>query len=212
MNSLSYLSLIGVSWTLYFVLHSALASMRMKRWATGAAPWLARYYRLLFNIFALLLLLPLGWLNLQWGGPSLWQWTGAGRWLSHLAFLIGVIGFFWSLRYYDGGEILGTRQWLHGRTADVHGDFRLSPLHRFVRHPWYALLLLILWTRDMDAAGLLVTVLINAYLVVGSHLEERKLVMAFGEPYKHYRERVPGLIPRPWKYLSAAEATKIVGR
>ncbi|RKZ35650.1 MAG: hypothetical protein DRQ37_05960, partial [Gammaproteobacteria bacterium] len=68
MNSLSYLSLIGVSWTLYFVLHSAVASMGMKRWATGAAPWLARYYRLLFNIFALLLLLPLGWLSLQWGG------------------------------------------------------------------------------------------------------------------------------------------------
>jgi len=212
MDSVSYLSLIGVSWTLYFILHSALASVRVKRWATGAAPWMAHYYRLLFNISAVLLLLPLGWLSLHWSGPPLWQWTGIGRWLSHLAFLAGGIGFLWSLRYYDGGEFLGIRQWKQRQAADMHGDFCLSPLHRFVRHPWYALLLLILWTRDMDAAGLLVAVLISAYLVVGSHLEERKLVMMFGESYERYREKVPGLIPRPWKYLSAAEAATIVGR
>jgi protein-S-isoprenylcysteine O-methyltransferase Ste14 len=35
----------------------------------------------------------------------------------------------------------------------------------------------------------------TAYIVVGIFLEERDLVDIFGDDYRHYRERVPMLVP-----------------
>ena len=86
---------------------------------------------------------------------------------------------------------------------------RLSPLHRYVRHPWYSAALVWVWTRDMDPARLLSALLISAYLVFGSRLEEAKLIIEFGEAYRRYRARVPGLVPLPWKTISAREAARI---
>src|SRR3569623_329762 len=63
-----------------------------------------------------------------------------------------------SLRYYDMREYLGLRT--HGPAT-----LRISPLQRHVRHPWYALALLLIWTRDMDAAWLVSCVCTTLYLV-----------------------------------------------
>ena len=38
-------------------------------------------------------------------------------------------------------------------------------------------------------------IILSAYLVVGSILEERKLLAEIGEPYAEYRRRVPMLVP-----------------
>jgi hypothetical protein len=47
--------------------------------------------------------------------------------------------------------------------------------------------------------------------VVGSRLEERKLVERFGERYRTYRQRVPGLLPLPWRMLGREEARRLAG-
>ena len=85
------------------------------------------------------------------------------------------------------------------------------PLHRHVRHPWYALSLVLLWTRDMSTALLVSALAITAYFVVGSWLEERKLLARFGPAYGQYMARVPGLVPRPWRRLSREEARQLEG-
>jgi steroid 5-alpha reductase family enzyme len=88
--------------------------------------------------------------------------------------------------------------------------FHLSPLHRWVRHPWYFLGLVIVWTRDMSAAMFVSALFITAYFAIGSRLEERKLLVYHGERYRRYRERVAGLVPLPWKMLSRAEAGELL--
>jgi len=111
----------------------------------------------------------------------------------------------WTLKYYDGTDFSGLKQLRDGIT-DVQDQehFVVSPLHRFVRHPWYFLILIILWTRPMDQATLIGTVLITLYLMIGSRLEESKLLIYHGEQYQCYRSQVPGLFPLPWKYLKKA--------
>jgi cobalt-zinc-cadmium efflux system protein len=54
-----------------------------------------------------------------------------------LAFAAG-LGFLWTLRYYDMQAFLGVRQWQQGsqNVADQE-PFPLSPVPRYVRHPWY---------------------------------------------------------------------------
>lgn len=64
----------------------------------------------------------------------------------------------------------------------------------------------------MNESLLVSALAITAYLVVGSMLEERKLIANFGNAYQQYREAVPALIPLPWKYLSVEAAVALMKR
>ena len=207
----SRLWLLIAAWVGYFVLHSLLASLLVKRWLAGRWPQIFPAYRLLFNLQSLLLLaLPL-YFTYSWRGPWLWRWEGTGWWLVNGMALVAVLLFLWSLKYYDSGEFFGSKQWRERRhrVEDLEG-FHLSPLHRFVRHPWYALGLVLIWTRDMNAAVLLTALCISLYFVVGSRLEERKLIEYHGDRYRRYRALVPGLLPSPWRYLDSQQAEALL--
>jgi protein-S-isoprenylcysteine O-methyltransferase Ste14 len=54
-------------------------------------------------------------------------------------------------------------------------------------------------------------ILMTFYFVIGSRLEERKLLRYHGEIYHRYRERVPGLVPLPWKYLRDTDVKALAG-
>lgn len=196
------LILLALSWLVYFVIHSVLASISCKGWVAAKWPSAMPAYRLSFNILAIVLLAVPLWLTFTWHGPWFWQWRGVGLWLSLGLTVLSLVGFLWSLKYYDGSEFLGTRQ-LSARISSVDDQeqFHLSPLHRWVRHPWYFFALLLIWTRDMNAAMLISAVMMTLYFVIGSRLEENKLLRYHGERYRRYRDLVPGLIPLPWKYL-----------
>ncbi len=202
------LLLLSLFWLAYFSLHSALASLRVKNWFASRFPQRMPYYRLGFNVLALLTLLPLPWL---FDSPTLWAWRGIGAWLSNGVALATVVGFVATLDAYDGRAFIGLRQ-REARTRRVEYPerFRLSPLHRYVRHPWYFLSLALIWTRDMNAAMLLSCVMMTIYFIVGSRLEEGKLVAVYGDSYRRYMKRVSGLLPLPWKSISAREAAELV--
>jgi len=89
---------------------------------------------------------------------------------------------------------------------------RLSPLHRYVRHPWYSRGLVSLWTRNMDEARLGSRLCITLYLWLGSLREERKLLAFHGEAYAAYRRRVAGLLPWPGRILGREEARDLEAR
>jgi len=202
--------LIG-AWLGYFLIHSVLASLTMKRWVAGRWPRLMSAYRIGFNLSALLLLIPPLWLTYGWSGPMLWQWSGIGWWFANGLALIALGLFYWSLSYYDSGEFIGLKQLRdHQQRVEDQEQLHISPLHRFVRHPWYSLGLVLIWTRDMNQGFLVTAVLMTLYFIVGSWLEERKLIEYHGHAYRRYRSLVPGLIPQPWRYLTRQQAEEIL--
>ncbi|WP_041673745.1 methyltransferase family protein [Sulfuricella denitrificans] len=205
------MALLAFFWLGYFVLHSALASLQVKSWVALHYPERMPLYRLSYNILAAIMLLPILWLMVRNPGPALWAWQSMGAWLANGLTLAALFGFVKSLNYYDTQEFLGLRQW-KSRTQRVEDQegFHLSPLHRYVRHPWYSFGLVLIWTRDMNAAMLLSGMMMTAYFIIGSRLEEKKLVVYHGDAYRCYMERVPGLIPLPWKSLTAKEAAALV--
>ena len=148
------LLLVG-AWLCYFAIHSLLASLGLKRLVARRWPALMPAYRLLFNLQAILLLIPPLYLTYQWDGPFLWRWIGAGWWLANGLALLGLGLFFWSLRYYDSGEFLGLKQWRERqRRVEDQERFHISPLHRFVRHPWYSLGLVLFGVAALPAGWL----------------------------------------------------------
>ncbi len=188
-------------WAVYFALHSLLASFRVK--AMVHAHWPEFPYRLAYNILAGALLLPGAWL--LWGRtwPVLWEFDGGWRYAAWLLQGLAVTGFLWSLRYYDMGAFLGLK-------PESEGYFKISPFHRFVRHPWYCFALVLIWSSDMNSGRLATSIMATLYLFFGSRHEESMLVERFGAGYAEYRKKVPGLIPLPWKYLSRREAATLV--
>jgi len=207
------LMLLSLAWIAYAALHSSLASLGLKRAAAAHLPRLVPAYRLVYNLVAGLALLPILWGLVHRPGPWLWRWKGPGAWVMNGLALVAIgVLVAWPVGY-DLGEFLGWRQLRtrRGMAEDLE-PLRISALHRHVRHPWYSLSLVILWTRDMNAARLVSAGWITAYFIVGSWLEERKLLVRFGAAYREYMDRVPGLLPRPWKILSREEARRLEKR
>jgi protein-S-isoprenylcysteine O-methyltransferase Ste14 len=197
---------LALAWFVYALLHSLLASLAVKAAVTRRWPGFAPWYRLSYNVFAGVAALPLAWLLYTVPGDSLWAWRDAWAWLANGLAVAAVACLFISSRGYDMDEFLGLRQLRGGGGEPVDcGSFRISPVHRFVRHPWYSFSLVIVWSRDMNQAMLVSAIAITAYFVIGSRYEERKLIALYGKTYRRYRQRVPALVPLPWKYLGRDE-------
>lgn len=201
------LLVLSVAWLGYGLVHSLLAARGVKRWVATRWPSLMPAYRFLYNFVALVTLAPFALWLLRDPGPFLWHWVGFWRWVADGLGLAALGALLLPGSPYDTALFLGWRSWRERRMDAGDGEpFRIGFLHRFVRHPWYALSLVLLWTRDMTALRLVSALWITAYFVIGSHLEERKLVEVHGDRYRRYRARVAGLLPLPWKTLSRAEA------
>jgi protein-S-isoprenylcysteine O-methyltransferase Ste14 len=203
------LGLFG-GWLAYAALHSLLAAHAVKACISRRWPAAMRYYRLAYNVIATLFLLPLLWATYALPGEPLWRWSGSGAWLANALAVAALAGIWRASRAYDMAEFLGLQAWRAQVGED--GALRLSALHRYVRHPWYSLGLLLIWTRDMNAPFLVSALAVTLYLIVGARLEEKKLLARFGDVYRDYMQRVPGLIPLPGKRLSAAEAEALMRR
>lgn len=204
------LMMLALAWLLYYIVHSILASLAVKGWVARRWPEWMPWYRLFFNFMASVLILWPLYLTFSTPGEPLWAWTGIWFYIANAVALLAVFGFLYSLKFYDSGEFIGLRQ-LRDREQRVEDQesFHLSPLHYFVRHPWYFLGLLIIWTRDMPPVMLLTAILATVYFIVGSWLEERKLIAYYGDAYRQYQSRVPALIPLPWHRLDAKSSQQL---
>lgn len=201
---------LSLGFIAYFVTHSLLASLWLKQKIQRHWPQVMPAYRLGFNFLSIVLLIPLIWMMQKDPGALLWQWTGLMAGLMNGLTITAILGFIWSLQSYDNSVFLGITQW-RNRHTDSHDpeSLRISTLHRFVRHPWYFFFLVIMWTQDIHSTQLLVYSLITLYLVIGSWMEERKLIAHYGTVYQDYTRQVPGLIPLPWRWLNKEEANRL---
>ena len=119
-------------------------------------------------------------------------------WFSRAVFGLAVVGFIQglqALRGFDGFGLRPIRDRRRGRTRLV-APLTVSGPYRWVRHPLYSCVLLMLWScPDVAADRLLFNLLWTAWIVIGTVLEERDLVVEFGDDYRVYQAAVPMLIP-----------------
>ena len=181
---------------IYGGVHSWLASLGIKevlqRLFGKAAE---RGYRLLYNLIAIVTLLPVLVLPVALVDESLYHislpWMGlsvAGQIVAVLVLLAGVI---------QTGPLtfLGLCQ-LVGCEGETPPRLVVTGLYRWARHPLYSAGLVFIWLMPVMTWNLLALNLgITAYILVGAMFEERKLVAEFGQVYQEYRQRTPMLVP-----------------
>jgi len=180
----------------YGLIHSWLASLTVKEWVRRRLGQTARrFYRLVYNLFAVVSLLPVLALPALLPDERLYTiplpWSAGLLGLQSAALLVLLAGLIqtglWSF--------LGLRQVLSGPEAD--SQLVVKGMYRWVRHPLYSAALAFIWaiplmTRNLLALNLGLTV----YLIAGAWLEERKLLHKFGKAYARYRESTPMFIPK----------------
>ena len=124
--------------------------------------------------------------------------TGLPLFVSRALSALAIAVFIWSALALKGFDPLGLgpiRAHLRGR-PDRPPRFVVRGPYRWVRHPLYSCVIVLLWSSpELTADRLLLNVLWTAWICVGALLEERDLVAEFGETYLDYRRKVPMLVP-----------------
>ena len=190
--------LLAVFWTLWCALHSFMISQAVVSSLKERLRDRYRYYRILFNLVSVATLIPVLIYSHSLKGIPLFNWSGIWRPVQFALAMSAMALFYSGGRHYDLWQFLGVRQVVEHETRKsltVKGGLDTSGILGIVRHPWYTAAILIIWARPLDLAALVANTVLTAYLVVGTVLEERKLVAEFGREYEIYQELVPMFLP-----------------
>jgi protein-S-isoprenylcysteine O-methyltransferase Ste14 len=188
-------------WTsLWCVLHSVLITHTVRDAVRRLFPRWHAFGHLAYVVFsaATLAVLVAWWATLP--AVTLWDWPGWWSWVRWLGVAEAGVLFWLGLRVYDGSAFLGltqARDHLAGRRPGAP-SFRATGILSVIRHPWYTgTLVLLVFCLPVTDVNLVWRLVFIVYVLVGTELEERKLLRDVGAPYAAYRRRVPRYLPLP---------------
>jgi protein-S-isoprenylcysteine O-methyltransferase Ste14 len=135
----------------------------------------------------------------QASGSVLFELQGPPRWLMRIIFFFALLGMAWggsALKCLDPFGRKPIRDFLKDRRPRP-SRFHVYGPYRWVRHPLYFFVLLLIWSvPDLTSDRLFHNFLWSAWIIIGAVLEERDLVAEFGKTYQTYQQTVPMIIPR----------------
>jgi len=182
--------------TVFAFQHSIMARTGFKRWWTQLVP--PSVERSTYVLFASLVLIAL---FVHWRPIPMVVWQVADPTLAKAVLGLSMVGWLLvlvSTLLINHFELFGLRQVFFNlvRKPLPQPEFRTPSLYKVVRHPLYLGFIIAFWaTPTMTVGHLMFAVVTTLYILVAIAFEERDLIEAFGDEYRHYRERVSMLIP-----------------
>ena len=185
---------IWFSGLIFAVLHSFLAARSTKDFVFRHHIS-EQYYRLFYSLFAMLTTAI--WLAFVHALPDqpLYHLTGIAMWLALMLQAIGVVILLLTFRSFDGMMFLG----LKPSTTSID-SFHISGVYRYMRHPMYTGVMLILFASPIQTMNSLhLCLAMSLYFIIGARLEEQRMRHMFPE-YADYQTRVGAFIPKLGKH------------
>jgi len=150
-------------------------------------------YRLLFNLMSTSFLAAIIWsysgidhsvlFSFEWQYLAGWVIVISGAALGYIAF-----------KSYNTAEFLGLTKESENQHLVVKG------MNKYVRHPLYTSTFIMLWGAlllESTQEFLGFAVILSVYVIIGTRLEESKLIDIFGQEYREYKKLVPMFFPWP---------------
>lgn len=194
--------LIFFAFGLFGLIHSFLASGKIKDKLIKEIGSLIAFYRIVYNLTALFFFCLMYEIlphpdNKIYDLPTPWDL------IILIPQFVSLAGIIWTLKYFSSLEFLGINQvirWVKGEykieDQDERLTLRIEGPYKFSRHPLYFFTILFLLFRPvMDIFYLTFFVCIVIYFYAGSYYEEKKLIRAFGLKYQEYKKSVPRIFP-----------------
>ena len=225
MRNAYYLFIEIMAFIIFALLHSFLASFKVKFFLTQRIGSMMAFYRLAYNIIFLWFFFYL-YESLPRPDVELFELKFPWDIIILIPQFLSLAGIIWTFRYFSLSEFAGFSQikrWkdgifiggvekeknvtktqsgglVDGRISkDVFDEkltLKIEGPYKVVRHPLYLFSIIFLILRPtMDLFYLVFLIFLIAYFYIGSFYEERKLVSAFGDQYRKYQESVPRLFP-----------------
>ena len=152
-----------------------------------------RFYRLSYNIYALISILPILYLMIVLADQPLYRVPAPYDYLMRVGQGASIFLLLVAVFQTDLLSFAGLRQLVEDEKT---GPLITRGLYHFVRHPLYTCSLLILWfSPNMSVNSFVVYLGLTVYVLIGIFFEERKLLREFGQDYAKYRSATPMLIP-----------------
>jgi methanethiol S-methyltransferase len=225
MRNVYFLIIEITAFILFAVLHSYLASFKLKSFLMHHLRSSMAFYRIAYNIFFLFLFFYL-YDILPRPDVELFELKFPWDIIILIPQFLSLAGIIWTFRYFSLFEFAGLSQikrWMEGNFVFDKGNkesdlgklsldlqetkysenvydenltLKIEGPYKVVRHPLYLFTIIFLILRPtMDLFYLVFLIFIIAYFYIGSFYEEKKLVSAFGEQYRKYQKSVPRLFP-----------------
>ncbi len=185
---------IVASVTIFGIQHSGISALRVKHWIIDR--WGNEDYSRIFNVTSFLALIPASF------SLNYWDWLyflQSPELVNPFLFLSGAI----LLALGVVVAILASRSISVSTVADMRTDRKptlvTGGFYARTRHPLYlaTILFLLSLVAFYPFSNILVFSLsFVGYVVIGAYLEERKLVIQYGEQYLAYRRTAGFLLPR----------------
>jgi len=191
--------LVVLLWTGYVSLHSFLISIRFTNLMTRLLKDYYAFYRIFYVLVSLILIVPLINYTSRLDDTVIIVYEPPFSVIRYILISGSLIMFFWAFFFdYDSLSFWGIRQILNFRKVketNTSGEIKRKGLLGIMRHPMYFALLIYLWCQTFRVVDIVINALLTIYVIIGTILEEKKLVLEFGEEYLKYQQEVPMLIP-----------------
>jgi len=207
MNTYDTAFRLGVTagvWSAWCVAHSLLATDSLIRKTGILDSWVAPFYRLIYSLFAVISLILVSVLTPRGDEISLWTWDGGLRLFQIALWLVALTVAWLSFRMIDIGNLLGLCAVGFCKKDASQPDVLITwGIYGVIRHPQFAAGLVLIWSRDWSATGLVINAVLSVYLIVGAYIEESRLLAKYGEEYRKYKAAVPGFVPNSLSSIKA---------
>ena len=191
--------LLCTLWILWCFLHSFLITTRTTIWLRKRLGEKIVFYRIIYNLFSLITVLPLLYWQGTIPGPTVIPLPPFLMIFKYIALGFGVIVVAGSFASVDVQEFIGIRQMISGdQQKEKDPVISKHGLYGIVRHPMY-FGGIIYFTASMTDAPLpqfLGYLILTIYMVIGTVREDRRLAMELGDVYRNYQKEVPMILPR----------------
>lgn len=185
-----------ITFIFYFLvfagLHSLLATDYIKDKARMLSGKGFRFYRLMYTFLSFFTFTPafLVWLKYSASTPLVYSLPGQLYPLIIIIRSVALVIFAYAIFQTGIFEFMGIRREKTKKILITGGAYGI------VRHPLYTAGIILLFTRmDMSWLDLTAALLVSVYLVIGAFIEEKRMLLVFGEEYRKYQQRVPMFIP-----------------
>jgi methanethiol S-methyltransferase len=195
---MKYLILSSI-WAGYCFLHSFLISIRFTNYLNRVLKNYYAFYRLFYVLFSLVLLIWVINIPTQLDNEIVIANVPPWSIIRQILTWGSLLMFFWTFFFnYDSLSFFGIRQILNfGKVKQTNRseEIKKSGLLALTRHPMYLALIIFLLCQTVTMADIVVNAILIIYVIIGTVLEEKKLVLEFGDAYRKYQQEVPMLIP-----------------
>lgn len=190
---------ISTLWAAYCALHSFLISNWLTNKISDKLKKYFAFYRLFYVIFSLVLLIWLIKYSSNYADGIIIEYSFPLSLIRSMLMYGAIVIFIWAFFFdYDSLHFFGIRQILNmNKNLTINPDVAIKKrgLLGMVRHPMYFALIIYLWTQTFRLLDIYVNIVLTIYVLIGTILEEKKLILEFGKSYEKYQNEVPMLIP-----------------